>query len=159
MLKERLKNVCEITDLATFEGIEDAWLLSVPNGEKIGGLFLLDKSRLQDLNHFFCSGLWLEKDRLFWSIQHMDHFRRVCLEPTGERWLEMNFLGSFTRGLAITPKYIYVGLSRRRTESYITKDTIGSAGIAVLDFSTLEHLRTVYLPVRQIYDILLLPEV
>ncbi len=292
MLKDRLKNACEITHLGTFEGIEDTLLLSVPNGEKIGGLFLLDKGQFQDLNQFYCSGLWLEQDRLFWSIQHMDHFRCVCLEPSGERWqlnntlisdvhdicifdgemyvvstgtneivtlteegiitrrwsMEgmadawhlncldvwdgrvvvscfgkfehhrgykgnadkkgivfdlltgdilwsglslphtprldalgrkiicdskpgnilidygngnvkvMNFLGSFTRGLAITPKYIYVGLSRRRTESYITKDTIGSAGIAVLDFSTLEHLRTVYLPVRQIYDILLLPD-
>ncbi len=294
MLKERLQNACEMTDLGAFDGIEDTLLLSVPNGEKIGGLFLLDKGRFTDLNQFYCSGLWLDEGRLFWSIQHTDHFRCICLEPSGERWQlintqisdvhdirmvdgemyvvstgtneivtlseegiitrrwpmegmadawhlncldvwdqrvvvccfgkfenhrgykgkadnkgivfdlltgdilwsglcfphtpridtlgrkiicdskygklqidhgngkiqEMKFLGSFTRGLAITPKYIYVGLSslRHRTDSYRTKDTILSAAIAVLDFSTLEHLRTVSLPVRQIYDILLLPE-
>ena len=294
MLKERLKNSVKVTDLGVFDGIEDSLLISVPNGEKIGGLYLLDKGRFADLNQQYCSGLWLEGDRLFWSPQYLDHIRIVCLEPSGYTWQlintqisdghdirvlngelyvvstgtnevvtlteegvikqrwkmpgmadcwhlncldvwngrvvvcsfgkfathrgykgqgadngivfdlltqevlwkglwyphtpridargrkyvcdsrpgtvlvdhgdgkiqEISFKGSFTRGLAITDKYIYVGLSsvRHRTDAYKTEDTIASAAVAVLDYSTLELLKTISLPVRQIYDIVVLPE-
>lgn len=292
MLADQLEQLTIRQTPGEYGAIAEPLLVSVPNAEHSGGLFLLSDGRLLVLEEQSCSGLCLDEGRLFWSLQYVDHLKicelemsgsvrqvvntelcdihdvRIfdgqiytvststneivtlnldgtidkrwklpgsgdawhanCLDRWGERivvsafgdfsfyrgykgksdkqgivfdlesrevlWAglssphtpridargrkmicdsktgrlivncetagltEISFPGAFTRGIAFSEKYIYVGLSalRRRPNSHQAKTTIPSAAIAVVDCESLEHLTTVQLPVREIYDILLL---
>lgn len=293
MYTEQLSALSKREAEGDFRAVKDTLLISVPNAESGGGLFLMRDGRLLALENESCSGLCQDENRLLWSVQHVDHLKiceltggsitqivntelcdihdvRIfdgaiytvststneivilsmdgtikerfklpgcgdawhanCLDRWGDRivvsafgqfefyrgykgksdgkgivfdlnskeviWSglssphtprldrlgrkmicdsktgrllidrgekglrEIIFQGAFTRGIAFSEEYIYVGLSslRRKANSHQAKTTIASAAVAVVDFVNLEHLHTVSLPVREIYDILVLSE-
>lgn len=92
--------------------------------------------------------------------------KMICDSRTGrllffdaDKDKEVMFEGAFTRGIAFSDKYIFVGLSslRHRVGIKPGAGTQASAEVGIVDFKTLECLKKVAIPRREIYDVTLLP--
>lgn len=87
-----------------------------------------------------------------WIVCNSSEYELVAVEPASNRRLRSVALGGWTRGLAFTNDFIYVGVSSERH-----KGDAGFGSIVTLDRKTWEILERVELPCQEVQSLCVVP--